>query len=330
VGPILSLLVLSPLIGEVLSGATRLSYLFVLIPEIMVWGCGALLCREIVRRWGGDGTSLLLCGLALAVAEEFIIQQTSLAPLPWFAGNRAYGRLWGVNWVYFLYMLGYESVWIVLLPVQLTELMFPARRDRPWLRVRGISISIVVFLAGSLIAWYAWTQQARPVAFHVPVYHPPVAAILAGLTAIVLLVLAAYALRGAERRPRHGIRQALRPWLVCLSALLLGLPWYLLLVLVFSPNPPMAFWIALVAGCVWAGASFLAIRHMSAGSGWGDLHRWALVFGAMLVCMLAGFSGSNNWPQIDIIGKALMNVIATAWMLWFARSIRRRMLADGE
>src|ERR1700755_3207753 len=78
-----TLIVLAPVIAEVLSGATRLSYIFVIVPEMMVWGCGALLIREAVVRWRGGWPSLLSLGLALSVAEEFIIQQTSLAPLPW-------------------------------------------------------------------------------------------------------------------------------------------------------------------------------------------------------------------------------------------------------
>jgi hypothetical protein len=95
-GPIWTLL-LAPVIGEILSGATRLSILFVLIPEIMCWGCGALLCREMVRRWRAGAVSLLLLGLALSVAEEFVIQQTSLAPLPFPGANASYGRFFGVN-----------------------------------------------------------------------------------------------------------------------------------------------------------------------------------------------------------------------------------------
>jgi hypothetical protein len=116
----LTLAVLSPLIAEVLSGATKFSVLFALVPEILVWGCGALLIREIVRRWQGGWTSMLLLGLGLSIAEEFVIQQTSLAPLPFPGALAHYGRAWGVNWLYFLFMLGYESVWVVLVPVQVT------------------------------------------------------------------------------------------------------------------------------------------------------------------------------------------------------------------
>ncbi len=325
-GPILTLVVLAPFIAEVLSGATRLTFIFVLIPEIMVWGCGSLICREVVRRWRAGWTSLLLLGLALAVAEEFIIQQTSLAPLPWLSGNNPYGRIWGVNWIYFLYMLGYESIWVVLLPVQLTELIFPGSRGIPWLKIRGIVVSVIVFLAGAFIAWYAWTQQARPNVFHAPIYDPPITAMLAGLAAITLLVLAAYVFRRADRHRAGETRNAPGTRLVFAIALLLGFPWYVLLVLVFVPNPPVPAWVAVIAGCAWAIVAFLILRNISSRPGWGDLHRWALIFGAMLVCMLCGFLGSNAWPAIDLVGKVVMNLVALIWMLWFGRTIRRRGL----
>src|SRR5579863_7404963 len=80
--PIWTLIVVSPFIAEVLSGSTRLSVIFVFIPEVLTWGIGALLARELVRRWRAGGVSLLLLGLALSIAEEFVIQQTSLYPLP--------------------------------------------------------------------------------------------------------------------------------------------------------------------------------------------------------------------------------------------------------
>jgi hypothetical protein len=137
-GAIWTLVLLAPFIGEVLSGSTRTSILFVFIPEMMVWGIGALWCRDLVLRWRAGGVSLLLLGLALSVAEEFIIQQTSLAPLPFPGSHADYGRVWGVNLVYLLFMLGYESIWVVVVPVRLTELFFPRQANRPWLRKRSI------------------------------------------------------------------------------------------------------------------------------------------------------------------------------------------------
>ena len=139
--PVVALLLLSPVIGEVLFGATRISTLFVLIPQIGTWGCASLIIREVVRRRGGGWLAILLLGIALAVAEECVIQQTSLAPLVGADSQHLYGRALGVNWVYFLWALGYESVWIVVLPIQLTELIFPARRDEPWMGTLGLVIS---------------------------------------------------------------------------------------------------------------------------------------------------------------------------------------------
>jgi len=171
---IATLLLLAPLIGEVLSGATRLSFIFAFIPEIMVWGCGALLIREAVRRWRGGWVSVLCLGLALSVAEESSSSKRLWRPLNWM-GATSNGRVWGVNLFYFLFMLAYEPVWIVLVPIQVTELIFPQRREQPWLRTRGILISVPVFILGSFMAWFLWIKQARPNAFHVPDYHPPLA-----------------------------------------------------------------------------------------------------------------------------------------------------------
>ncbi len=312
------------MIAEVLSGATRLSYIFVLIPEMMVWGCGALLIREVVRRWNAGGTSLLLLGLALSVAEEFIIQQTSLAPLPWLGSTPVYSRQWGVNWLFFLFMLGYESVWVVVVPVQLTELIFPERRNDLWLKTRGLAISSLVFLFGSYIAWFAWTQRARPMTFHVPPYHPSPVLIGIGVLAIVVLAIAAYAFRGVD--PKSSDRKAPPAWIVGPAVLVMGFPWYALMALIFAPTVKhnFSFWLPMAVGVVWAFLVFLVVRYWSSSPGWNDMHRWSAVFAATLVCMIAGFSGSSSWSRMDFIGKIVLNLIAVAGFVMLARKIRRR------
>jgi hypothetical protein len=322
VGPIVTLLVLSPVIGEVLSGATRLSYIFALVPEIMVWGCGTLIIRELVRRWQGGWTSTLLLGFGLSVAEEFIIQQTSIAPLPWLGNAPVYGRVWGVNWPYFLFMLGYEAIWIVLVPIQVTELIFPERRHQTWLRARGIVIASAVFLVGSFIAWFAWTRQARPNVFHVPAYHPPLPTVLAGVCAIALLAVGAYLARQSWRDPSPGTPP--RPWVVAITALVLGLPWYALMILVFGPPRELPLLVPVVIATAWAAAAFFVIKRWSLTSGWGDMHRWALCLGALLVCMVGGFLGASVWPIMDIVAKAVLNVLAIVCLAGLARRIARR------
>ncbi len=323
--PALTLLLLAPIIAEVLLGATRLSVLYVLIPEIMVWGCGALIIREAVRRWQAGWTSMILLGLALALAEECVIQQTSLAPLGGVAPAHVYGRFFGVNWVYLLALLVYECVWVVLVPVELTELIFPARHHRPWLRKRGLIISGIIFVLGSYIAWFAWTQRARPMVFHVPKYQPPLLDILLALGAIVLVVLAAFRVRGSHGPEPQSARSAPRPWLAGLATFLLALPCFAVIGLAYGAAARLPFWVAMVGGIAWAALSLLLIRRWASSVGWREMHRFVLVFGAMLASMAAGFViFIGGALLIDWIGKAVLNVIAVVLMILFARRLRMR------
>jgi hypothetical protein len=317
-GPIWTLLILAPVIAEVLSGSTRVSILFVLIPEIMVWGGGALLCRELVRRWQAGSVSLLFLGLALSIAEEFIIQQTSLAPLPFPGANAAYGRIWGVNWVYLLFMLAYESVWVVLVPVQVTELIFPTHRHRPWLRKRGLIAACIAFLLGSRIAWYGWTQQARP-RLHAAPYSPPILAIALAFAAIALLIIAAYLLRAGGHSGQVDTRRPASLWLIGIVTFILGTGWWYLMTLIFGPPPAHPAWIPLTAGIAWALVAFALIRYWSAAKGWSDIHRCALSFGATLSCMCPSYISTAGWLPIDLIGKIVLNLLALGCLILLAR-----------
>lgn len=114
--PAILLMVLAPLIAEILPGATRFSSIFVFPIEMFVWGGGALLIRYAVRKWNLGWLNMLLLALALSLAEEFLIQQTSIAPMVIKIQGVTYGRALGVNYVYLLWALIYESVFVVFLP----------------------------------------------------------------------------------------------------------------------------------------------------------------------------------------------------------------------
>jgi hypothetical protein len=317
--PALTLAVLAPVIAEVLTGATRLSFLFVLVPEIMVWGCGALMIREAVRRWKGGGTSLVLLGLALAVAEEWVIQQTSLAPFAWPGAMVNYGRLWGVNWIWFLIMLGYECVWVTLVPVAVTELIFRERSEERWLSNAGWIVTGALFCIGSLLAWFLWTHIARPKTYHVPLYQPPVWQLVVGVLMIAVLVLAAYALR------RVGTEKAKRwtptAWAAFVAALALAVPWFWLMSFVFGAHTDWPFWGPIALGVAWGLAALWIVQRWVAAEGWSDMRRWALAFGATVASMGCGFLGSSAWPKMDLIFKIVVNVLAVAGFVLLARRI---------
>jgi hypothetical protein len=324
--PIVTLLLLSPVIAEVLFGSTRITTLFVLVPQIGAWGCAALLIRAVVRRRRGSWLSILLLGVALAVAEECVIQQTSLAPLVGVDPQHVYGRAGGVNWVYLLWALGYESIWAVVLPIQFTELLFPARRDEPWLGRRGLIIAGAVFLPASFVAWYSWTQVFVPQYFPESAHQVSPAWMAVALAAIVGLVIAALRLPPSRRPEQEGKRPAPRPWQVGLAAFLLALPWFGLVLLAYGALPALHPAFPLAAGIVLAGGSFLLIERWSARPAWHDTHRLALVFGALLAGMLAGsvVLKVGHAVPIDRIGQLTFSVIAVLLLIPFARVVRRR------
>jgi hypothetical protein len=287
----------------------------------MVWGGGALLCRELARRWRAGALSLLLLGLALSIAEEFIIQQTSLAPLPFPGANARYGRVLGVNWIYFLFMLAYESVWVVLVPVQVTELCFVKHRQQPWLRIRGVIAICIAFVMGSFMAWYGWTQQARKQLGAAP-YHPPLVTSALGCAAIALLLLLAYLFRQSAHAGSNASRKAGNPWLIGTIAFVFSSCWWLLMVLIFAPRPPVLASVAFTAGLAWAIVGFAGIWYFASGKGWSDTHRWAASFGLTLACMLPGYLSLVGWTRSDLVFKIITNVAALIGFLLLARKIR--------
>lgn len=326
-GPIWTLLLLAPFIAEVLSGATRTSVLFVYVPEVMVWGVGALLARELARRWRAGGVSLLCLGLALSVVEEVIVQQTSVAPLP-FAGSHAeYGRIWGLNLVYFLFMLGFESVWVVVVPVQITELFFPDRRELPWLRKPGLIVSCFVFLIGCRAAWYAWIKRARPM-MHAAPYSIPTGYLVAGFLAIAVLIALAYALRNVGRPQPADARGTAPAWLAFLVAFVMGAAWFELVGQNFVPKPVQPFWIVFYAGLAWAIVAFILFVWWSSRPAWNDVHRFAAAFAATLACQAMPYATMATWPRVDQIGKACFDAAALVGFFLLGRRVLRRSRAQ--
>ncbi len=160
--PAITLMIMAPLLTEVLPGATRFSSIFVLPIEMLVWGGGALLIRYAVRRWNLGWPGMLSMAIALAMAEEFIIQQTSVAPMVIRLKDITYARAFGINYVYLLWALIYESIFVVFLPIYLVELIFPERKERLWITKPGFLVLIPLFLIGSLMAWFPGRELHGP------------------------------------------------------------------------------------------------------------------------------------------------------------------------
>src|SRR5437763_1431191 len=204
-------------------GGPRFRSVFVFPIELAVWGGGAVMVRAIVRQRGLGWWSLLLFGLALAIAEEFLIQQTSVAPLVIRLKGETWARAFGVNYIYLLWALVYESAWVVLMPTLAVELVFPERRREPWLSRAGAIVTAAFFAIGCFFAWFSWTQIARTKVFHQPPYAPPLAWVVVAVAAILLLIF--IALRLSPKAPRRALTPP-RPWLLSLIGAIWAVLWF--------------------------------------------------------------------------------------------------------
>jgi hypothetical protein len=323
--PALTLIVLSPVIVELLFGSTHLTIITALIPEIGFYGGAALLIRYLARRQHLGWVSILLLGIAFAVFEEFLVVQTSVSPAL-FVGSfpsYIYGRAFGVNWVYLLWAAGYESVWGVVLPIYLTELVFPNRREDPWLGKRGLSTIVVVFALASVVSWYIWTQVVAPAAIG-SIYSPSLSLTVLASAIIVILGVAAFAPRVMPHKAVRKSRTAPQPWLVGSLVFVLGLLWFVLVAFAFDAIPAIPAPVAIAAGLILAGAALLLIRALSASISLQDTHRLAIIIGGLTASMLAGFWASGIVLAIDFIGKIIFNVIAVTLLFYLAFELRER------
>ncbi len=308
--PALTLVAMAPIVAEVLPGATRLSSLFVLPIEMCVWGGGALLIRAAVRRWRLGWLNMACLALALAVAEECLIQQTSLAPMVLQIKGVAYARAFGVNYVYFLWALIYEPVFVVFLPVYLVELIFPERREDVWVSKVGLIVASVLFLLGSFFAWFTWTRIARVQVFHVPLYSPPLPAAAAALAVIAGLVALALGPRRLVLARMSQPAAPPSPWLAGIAGGLWAVLWYGLVLLGFGIAPTFPPAVAVVAGVLVVAAIVLVVPRWTAHADWLDTRTFALVFGTMTGSMLVGFIGFIGAAPMDLYFKIGVDVLA--------------------
>src|SRR5262249_4695878 len=159
------------------------------------------------------------------------------------------------------------------------------RREELWVSKAGLGVCAVLFLLGCLLAWYSWTQIARPNVFHVPAYNPPPVAILIAACAIgVLIFLALGRYCEALSRPSTPL-QPLPPWLLGSAGASWAVLWYGLVLMGFGIAPWFPPALAIVCGLVLAMVILFCLPRWAADPRWNRGHEFGLIFGTMLGSM---------------------------------------------
>jgi hypothetical protein len=313
--PGLALLLLAPALGELISGHmppaeffNPLSFAILALP----YGCGALICRELVVRWGRGWPSLLLLGVAYALFEEGIVVRSIFDPHWSELGELArYDHFAGVNWTYAELLIHFHVCISIGASVMLAEIMHPQRRRQSWIGNKALAACAIVMLLWIACGWLIMTS-----------YRPPLIWLVAPWLAVLGLTLAARYVPVPAPPPTP--RPAPRPLYFFLLGLV-NMP-----VLMLTPDivaerdvmPLSAAVLLLLA--VDAATLWLIARWSANGHAWDDRHRLALIAGLLgFFLFFGGARDLDGWQ-----GRSVVAILA-AILLWrLARRVNRRVQAD--
>jgi hypothetical protein len=301
--PALGLFFLAPLVAEFLLGNIPLTGLFALFGLAPLYGGGAVLIRELVRRQGWGYPSVVILALAYGVLEEGVTTQSLFNPNyanlrlldPGHIGFLGMGAPWTV------FVLGLHTVWSITVPIVLIESM--SRRPRePWLGKIGLSVYGALFLVGVIASTAIQLGMDSFVAS--PAQFAGVA------VAIVILVANAVVVGRRPHRPTTGA--VLPAWLAGVVGLVLSSGWMLVNDVVKNP------WLG--AGALLA-IDLLAVVLLvlwSRRAAWTQLHSMAVAGGALLTYAWHSFPEEPVFPAshtVDLIGNAIFSLLAVVLLV---------------
>jgi hypothetical protein len=151
--PLFSLLALSPLIAEYLLGNLTFSQMVVFPLMMIFYGGGAVVIREVTVRARRGWPTVILLGLAYGIVEEGLATQSLFNPNYLGAHLLDFGFIpsLGIAPPWTVYVLSLHTVWSITVPIALVGILFPARRDTPWVGTLGLGVVSFVFVAGTVL-----------------------------------------------------------------------------------------------------------------------------------------------------------------------------------
>jgi len=309
--PALGLLFVAPLVAEFLLGNLPIKFLPALMLLAPLYGGGALLIREVVRRTGRGWPSILVLGMAYAIFEEAFTTQSLFNPdylkLNLHLLAPAYIPALGIGGWWTLWMLNVHAIWSIATPIALVEAAVPDRARTPWLGCVGLVVVTCVFLYGAVMLTVVGYRQDHFVAS---------TAQFAG-AAIAMALLAAIAFL-LPRKEAAALARGRAPsaWLTAVAALAFGLAALLV--------PKEWGWGAVLALLGLDAAIGVLAWTWSRGMGWGLKHQLALGAGTALAYGCHAFVQHPAVGPVDAsvrVGNAIFLLGAIALIAFAAKRV---------
>jgi hypothetical protein len=307
VSPGVTLLLLAPVLGELVSGHQTLvefvnpvSFLVTALP----YGFGALVCRELTVRWRKGWLCLVLLAFAFGIYEEAIVARSLWDPTWSELGALGdYSYRGGVTWTYAAVLLHFHVTISIVSSILLAHLIHPDERREPWL-----TSGQLVWCGVGLALW-------SPVLMILNPFTPPVWGILASVLAIVVLTISGRRLPGRFPGAPRGFVAPI--W----YALVAGIDTTVVFVAVFLlpeadprwlPAWPVTVAFVIIADAI---AAWAILRWSAAGAAWDDRHRLALVIGMLSFFLVMDIAADVQGPFGGLSLVAVLTVVALV-RLW--------------
>lgn len=308
---VLFLLFLAPMTGELLSSSAPPAEFFSpfgMTFLVALYGCGALLIRDRVRRLNKGWPSIILLGLAYGIFEEGIVVRSFFDPSWTDLGSLGvYGRWLGVNWVWTINLMIYHAFVSIGLPILVAELLFPAQQHLPWLGKWSSRFCWFFFLVTAPLG-PLFGMQATPWM----------------LLGCVLAILGLdWLARHWPDRPSPAPVKPAGLWRIGFSVF----GWMILhmLLMWILPGLQLPAIIAFFAPILLLPLGLWIARRLGAAS-WTARQRWACALGGLLPWMLVGvLAETQKATRADnTTGMTLVALVYLVFMLWLGWRIRRQ------
>jgi len=272
---VITLFFVAPLVAEFLLGDLPLKLLPALIMLAPMYGGGAVLIRETVRRTGRGWPSILLLGAAYALIEEGFSTQSlfnhDYLKMHMHLLDPAYISALGIGGWWTLFMLNVHTFWSIGVSIALVEGLVPEAAESPWMGRVGDAVVAVLFLLGVAASTAFQMKKDTFRASHVQ---------FLGIGVVCLvLIFAAFLLPVRSARTKRGFAPS--PWLTGSLALVAGL-------IVMQTSPHLgwgAFAILLVVDAIFVPLTVLFSERI----GWRPVHTFSLAAGGAIAYGLHAF-----------------------------------------
>jgi hypothetical protein len=310
--PALVLFLLSPIIGELLSGSSPPLQFFQPVSLAILlglYGSGAVIIRELALRWGKGWPTILVLGFAYGIVEEGLLVKSFFSPYWMDLGILgSYGRWFGVNWVWAEGLTIYHAVFSISIPILLTSLMFRSKQRQSWVGGRVLTLLTLVVLLETVIGLVFFP------------YTPPIPQYLLTVLLVIVLLWVARNLQIPMKSPVNGSVSPV--WKFALLGALGTLVFFVIFYAVPYTGIPAPLTMLLILG--WTGpVAFILLRMSGNGRLWSDRHKLASASGALaFFIVLAPIHELNPGPE-SMTGMTAVAIGFVVFLAWLSVRVRR-------